>query len=414
MPAQTITADLIRNLQPPGQGQRIIRDDRLKGFGVRITANGALSFVMHLSIDGKERRHTLGSYPVMTLTEARELARQYRRSHELGRNPFAQIDAIKTAPRIVDLWERYDQEQLPQKALRTAADERAMWRDYILPEFGKRMVKDISADDIDQLHRRITQAGSPFRANRVHSSLRRALNLAIRWGWVEGNVANGLARNQEPPRNRYASADELAAIWRALDELQSRDAAEAIALLIMTGARKSEVLSARWADIDLDKGIWIKPAAATKQRAMHHAPLMSAATELLRKRRAQADDDAVWVFPSTGASGHLTDIKKAWRQVCEKADLKGFRLHDLRHTFASHVVSDTGSLYVAGQLLGHTQTQTTARYAHLLDDAMREALDQVAHPRPCDWAPQEAKKTVASVCSWRHSPLSQPDNSGMF
>jgi integrase len=105
---------------------------------------------------------------------------------------------------------------------------------------------------------------------------------------------------------------------------------------------------------------------------------MSAATELLRKRKAQADDDAVWVFPSTGASGHLTDIKKAWRQVCEKADLKGFRLHDLRHTFASHVVSDTGSLYVAGQLLGHTQAQTTARYAHLLDDAMRKALDQVS------------------------------------
>jgi hypothetical protein len=114
---QTITADLIRNLQPPGQGQRIIRDDRLKGFGVRVTANGALSFVMHLSIDGKERRHTLGSYPVMTLTEARELARQYRRSHELGRSPFAQIDALKTAPRILDLWERYDQEQLPQKAV---------------------------------------------------------------------------------------------------------------------------------------------------------------------------------------------------------------------------------------------------------------------------------------------------------
>ena len=146
----------------------------------------------------------------------------------------------------------------------------------------------------------------------------------------------------------------------------------------MTGARKSEVLSARWADIDLDGGIWIKPAAATKQRAMHHAPLMSAATELLRKRRAQAGNDAVWVFPSTGASSHLTDIKKAWRQVRDQAGLEDFRLHDLRHTFASRIVSDTGSLYVASQLLGHTQAQTTARYAHLLDDAMREALDQVS------------------------------------
>jgi len=374
MPVRTITAELIRNLQSPEQGQQIIRDDKQKGFAVRITATGAISFLMHLSSGGIERRRNLGRYPTTSLTEARGLAKQYRRMHELGEHPFALIDAAKTAPRVRDLWERYDKEHVLGKAPSTAADERSIWRDYVLPRLGDISVRDVSADDVDKLHRLVTEAGAPIRANRMHSSIRRALNLAIRWEWIERNVANGLVRNQETPRERYASPEEMGKLWRALDQLDNRDAADAIALLVLTGARKSEALSAKWADFDLENAVWTKPAATTKQRKVHRVPILADAVELLKRRRVQAADDAVWIFPSHGTTGHLTDIKKSWRCVCQLADLKDFRLHDIRHTFASRIISTSGSLDQTGKLLGHTQAATTLRYAHLLDEPLRKTL----------------------------------------
>ena len=376
MPVQSITADLIRNLKPPVKGQVIIRDDKLKGFGVRITAKGAISFLVHVSKDGVERRHTLGTYPTLTVAVAREAAKVFRQRHQLGQDPIGKLHLQKVAPRIADLWERYEHEHLPTKASRAAADERSMWRHYTLPTLGKRLVSELTPGDVDKLHRNITNEGKPVRANRVHESLRKALNLAKRWGWVDSNVAEGVKRNREEPRHRYASKDELTAIWEALEKLDNRSAADVIALLLLTGARRSEVLSARWQDFDLDTAIWIKPAATTKQRRLHRVPLAAAVLEILKRRRFEAPEEVPWVFPGKNPVHHMTDIKRAWQQVRDMADLNDFRLNDLRHTFASQVVSDTGSLYVTGQLLGHTQAQTTTRYAHLLDATLRKVVTE--------------------------------------
>jgi integrase len=204
------------------------------------------------------------------------------------------------------------------------------------------------------------------------------LNQAIRWGWTDRNPANGLRRNPEQARSRYASYDEIDRLREALAKLNNRNAADAISLLLLTGARKSEVLSARWKDIDLKTGTWVKPAAATKQKRLHQVPLSSEAVEILRSRHSKNEIASPWVFPFGAGGSHVIDIKKSWRQVCELAKLDNFRIHDLRHTFASRVISTTGSLYVTGQLLGHTQAQTTARYAHLLDDVLREATERAS------------------------------------
>jgi integrase len=378
MPSANITADFLRNLRPPPSGQVIYRDKDLKGFGVRITASGSVSFVLHISRQGVERRMTLGSYGVLPVSTARAAAKDRLHRYELGLDiPGKRANQVAT-PRLSDLWEKYRDEYLPAKAQKTIADETSMWRTDILPSLGDITVDELSPEAVEHLHRDITNRGAPIRANRAHSSLRKALNQAIRWGWTDRNPANGLRKNPEQPRSRYASTDEINRLWEALAELNSKNAVDAISLLLLTGARKSEVLSARWEDIDLETGTWVKPASTTKQKRLHQVPLSPEAVEIFRRRHSQRDVAAPWVFSAATGGGHVIDIKKSWKQVCELAKLDNFRIHDLRHSFASQVISATGSLYVTGQLLGHTQAQTTARYAHLLDDVMRDATERAS------------------------------------
>ena len=131
----------------------------------------------------------------------------------------------------------------------------------------------------------------------------------------------------------------------------------------------------RWADIDTEAGVWIKPAATTKQKAEHRVPLSEAACRLLGEMRQNAGDEAEWIFPAPIKAGHRTDIWEAWETLRRAADIPDVRTHDLRHSFASVLASQGNSLPIIGALLGHTTAATTHRYAHLLDDPLRRATE---------------------------------------
>jgi hypothetical protein len=146
---------------------------------------------------------------------------------------------------------------------------------------------------------------------------------------------------------------------------------------MLTGARRGEVLNARWEQFDLDGAVWTKPAATTKQRRLHRTPVSGAVVALLRTIRRRLPPDCQWVFPGDAPGKPMQEIKRFWDDVRAKTDLPGVRVHDLRHTFASLLVSGGMSLPMIGKLLGHTQVQTTARYAHLFDDPLRVGLEQV-------------------------------------
>ena len=168
---------------------------------------------------------------------------------------------------------------------------------------------------------------------------------------------------------------------KALAEHEDQQAADIVRLLLLTGARRGEVLSARWADLDLGEGKWSKPASSTKQKEAHEVPLSAPARQLLSEiRERQAGKRHAlgkYVFPGTGGSGHIVEIKKAWRALCRAAGITGLRIHDLRHSYASQLVSGGASLPLIGALLGHASPSTTARYAHLHHDPMREAAERV-------------------------------------
>jgi integrase len=379
-----LTDAIIKRLPTPKSGKRITLDDEVPGFGVRITAAGARSYVLRYTTRaGRERTHTIGDAEVWRCTAARAKARDLRRDIEDGGDPLADIEDARAAPSMADLIERFRVEHLVRKRESTCADYERMLRLHIGPHFGQHTkVADVRFEDVDALHRKITKSGSTYAANRCIAVMSKMFSLAIRWRMRTDNPCRGIERNPEAKRKRYLSADELVRLTRALAEYQDRQAADIVRLLLLTGARRGEVLSMRWADVDLANGIWSKPGSTTKQRTDHVVPLSAPARALLSgiaERSAREHPRrplGEFVFPGVGGTGHIVEIKRSWRHVTKAAAVTA-RLHDLRHSFASTLASGGASLPLIGALLGHSNPSTTHRYAHLFDDPQRAAVERV-------------------------------------
>ena len=403
--AQKLTDSIVKRLPTPEKGNRVHYDSEVRGFGVRVTAKGARAFILNYRTRaGRERRYTIGSFPDWKTTAARDEARELKRRIDRGEDPLAEIEADRDAKTVADLCDRYIDEHLPKKRESSRADDEGMIARYITqegtraakirPQLRHMKVAEVSFSDIDGLHRAITKRGKPYQANRVLALLSKMFSLAIRWQWRADNPCRGVERNQEEKRHRYLTGAELAGLTKALAEHPDQQAANIIRLLLLTGARRGEVQAARWADFDLEAGVWTKPGATTKQKTEHRVPLSAPARQLLAELRAKADKGAEYVFPGRGGKGHRSEIKTDWRALCLAAgivtretvrDARGrekmvvapsARIHDLRHTYASVLASAGLSLPVIGALLGHTQPQTTARYSHLFDDPLRAATER--------------------------------------
>ena len=373
--AEKLTDRLVKSLPAPKSGNRITYDTEVKGFGFRVTAKDARAFVLNFRIGGRERRYTIGSYPDWSVAAAREEAKRLKRQVNQGYDPMGARHADRAAPNVADLSARYLEEHASRKAPRAQKDDRAMLEKIVLPVIGRLKVADVRRDDIDQLHRAVSRT-RPIRANRVVQMLSKMFNLATRWEYRSDNPVKGVQRNPEPKRTRYLSSDELQRLISVLAEHPNQASVNVVRLLLLTGARRGEVLSATWDHFDLEAGIWTKPSAHTKQKQEHRVPLSAAAWQLLSEIKADARPSP-YLFPGRIPGEPLTDIKNFWTGVCKKAQLDNCRIHDLRHTYASILASAGLSLPVIGALLGHTQPNTTARYSHLFDDPLREATERV-------------------------------------
>jgi integrase len=375
----------VKRLPLPARGNRIHYDADVPGFGVRITVGGSRSFILNYTTrGGRERRYTIGRFPDWGTADARARARELRRLIDNGEDPLASIAAEREAPTVADLIKRFEAEHLPRLRASSQADYLRMIENHIRPHFGRHTkVADVRFEDIDRLHRRISAAGYLHRANRVTAVVSKMFSLAVRWHMRPDNPVKGIERNAEHPRYRYLKGDELIRLTQALTQYPDQQAANVIRILLLTGCRKGEGLSLRWADADLATGVWSKPASSTKQNRLHETPLSAPARQLLSEiRDAQISKNprrplGEYVFPGSGESGHLGNLKRPWRQLCKAAGITGLRIHDLRHSFASQLVSGGASLPLIGALLGHSNPTTTHRYAHLFDDPQRAAAEKV-------------------------------------
>jgi integrase len=381
---QHLTDAVIRRLPTPAEGNKVHYDDEVPGFGARVTSAGTRSFVLnYLTKGGRERRITIGSCADWTCTEARTEAKRLRHIVDQGGDPLADIQDARAAPTVAELADRFEQEHLSRKRASTARGYRHMLAAYIRPALGHLKVAEVTFSDVDALHRKITKSGSPYAGNRVVAVLSKMFSSAMRWNMRETNPAKGIERNLEHHRRRYLSTDELARLVAALAAHPDTQAANIVRLLLLTGARKGEALSCRWSGIDLAEGTWSKPPSSTKQKAHHEAQLSAPARQLLSEIREQQVAKhpkrplGEYVFPSSSETGHVVDIKKAWRHMCKAAGITELRIHDLRHSFASQAISGGASLPLVGALLGHSSPQTTARYAHMFTDPQRAAVERI-------------------------------------
>ncbi len=377
MAKQKLTKSVVERLSP-ADADYVVWDAELPGFGVRVKPSGVKSYVVQYRNrkTGASRRKTIGQHgPLLTFHKARERGRIILADALKGNDPIADDRAIRAAPTMKELAADYlEHHALPKKRARSAENDRSMLDRIILPRLGGKKVNAVQSRDLHALH--TAMKDTPYQANRVLALTSKMFSLAMKWGWRSDNPVKGIERFHEEHRERWLSDDELGRLLGALSTHPNQRAANAVRFQLLTGARIGEVLSARWSDVDLTRGVWIKPSHHTKQKRTEHLPLSAPALALLAEMRERAGAAERYLFPGNAHDKPLQGIKKFWCSITEQAGIEDYRLHDNRHTHASHLVSSGLSLEIVGRLLGHTNPLTTKRYAHLADDPLRAAAER--------------------------------------
>ena len=250
-------------------------------------------------------------------------------------------------------------------------------------------MRDIKRSDIAELHHALRK--TPYQANRTLGVLSKMFTLAEMWGWRPdgSNPCLHIKRYKEEKRERFLSAEEFARLGEALDEIlrdgsETRSAVVAIRLLMLAGCRLSEIQKLRWEHVDLEAGELRLPETKTGGRA---APLAPSAVRLLQA--LPRDEDNPWVISGRKPGSHLTDLQHPWRRIRARAELDDVRMHDLRHSFASRALALGEGLPTIGKLLGHTQVQTTAPYAHLARDTVKASAARIGENIELDLDPNQ-------------------------
>ena len=380
-----LTSRFVSSLRPPASGQRIDFDTDIPGFGVRTTAAGAKSWILDYRIDGRQRRLTIGRVAIglaisnpdpehpapkfWNVVQARLEAAKLRHDIDMGRDPLGERQDTRNAPTIGELADEFMTKHVQRKRRSTTADSyQGLIDQHIKPALGNRKVAALKHDEIDRWHGKISE-DTPYRANRALAVLSKMMSFAGR----PDNPCRGIERAPEDKRSRYATSEELKALLTALAGAHDRTLAKAVLLLALTGARRGELLDAKWAQFDMVRGVWSKPASSTKQKKAHTVPLSSSALAVI----ASMEHSGLELFPG-GVEANKHRLRGCWEQALADAGITGLRLHDLRHTFASVLASQPGaSLPLIGAMLGHGSAATTHRYAHLFDDPQRAAAERV-------------------------------------
>jgi len=442
-----LTETTVKKLPIPQKGSYLYRDDSIPGFACAVTSYGGRSFVLAYCIRGKEHRMVIGRYfpgssGGESVTSARRKALKLRELIDDGIDPMEQREQEqqereqeeRSQRTVTELSQAYlERWAIPRNRPSSVRNDKSMLNGIILPRFGSMHVNAVLQRDVEILMSDLE--ATKFRANRVRSLLGKMFNLAIEWEWTAKNPVKGVPKYHEKKRQTWLEAEQLESLGKALRAYPKQDggkykrereaAASAIALLVETGSRETEVLAARWEEFDLRRAIWTKSYERTKQKTTEHVPLSEAAMKVLKRMQAKKPVSP-WLFPGNGTGKARVTIHRAWVAVCHMAGLatevkvivyryrcpvcrKKFsqttrnpmckecgpgpapirigqgelsrwkpilRLHDLRHSYASNLASAGVSLVTIGKLLGHRRSETTARYAHISETAARAAAEK--------------------------------------
>lgn len=372
------TKKRLESLQPPtaGSGRDYYRDERTPGLGLYVTENGTRSFFLYKKIAGRPARVLIGRFPAVTVDAARKRATELAGSIAKGADPQSDRRRARGEPTIGDLFSGWLQHAKARK--RTWKEDERQFNKF-LATWSTRKLPSIKPRDVAEWHNRIGKNHGPYAANRALALLRAAFNKAESIvGYSGSNPAKGVSMFPEQSRERFLQGDEMPRFFTALEAEPNGTLRDFFVIALMTGARRGNVQSMKWADVDLDARVWHITGADAKAGKPISVPLVDQAVEILNRRSAE-NGDGQFVFPAESKTGHLVEPKFAWRRLLERAGISDLRFHDLRHTLASFLAIGGESLSIIGKALGHGSIATTGRYAHLSHDPVRLAMDKATN-----------------------------------
>ncbi|WP_185958898.1 site-specific integrase [Thalassovita litoralis] len=384
----------------PRDNRFVVWDAEISGFGVRVAPSGRKTYVLKYRVgggrSGRVRWAVIGAHGTLTPDQAREAARRWASDVAAGGDPAGAKADLRNAPTVGDLLDLYLSDHVGKKNKGSTAKNAALLvNNVIRPALGKIKVADVTVGDVARFHN--ANAKTPYQANRALAVLSKAFGLAEVWGMRPdgSNPCKNVERFKEQSRERFLTGAEFQRLGDILAQAEreplriaaadgkerlaqvNHQAIRAIRLLIFTGARVGEILGLRWEYIDAGNGRASLPDSKTGKKVIQ---LPAPALEILAAAECPEDGKGYVIRGGNGSDPEvpLVNIKGPWGVIRQAAGLEGLRLHDLRHAFASIAVAGGFSLPMIGALLGHRETKTTQRYAHLSDDPQRAAADQIA------------------------------------
>jgi integrase len=353
-------------------------DSQVSGLKLLVGKNGNKKFLFRYTLRSRKCSTALGSYGALTVDEARTLANQYKALVSLGRDPKQERDDFKNR---ISFGAFVSEHYLPHATIykRSIAGDESKLRLYLLPKFGHIPLADISTQALQSYHNHLKVKLSPATANRHLSLLHRILSLSVRWGYLEKNVCTGISKFQENNKHqRFLSNEEIRNLFTSADTDENIFAAAYIKILLLTGVRRSEGLGLKWEHLQLggSKPMWYVPH--TKSGKSRYVILNPMALKILEALPKIQGNPYVFVGKVTG--NPIQNPMKAFKRIIVRAGIEStFRLHDIRHTVASLIVNNGGSLYDVQAALNHANSSMSERYAHLSSESMTKTSENISN-----------------------------------
>ena len=353
-------------------------DSIVSGLKLLVGKNGNKKFLFRYTLRSRKCSSALGSFGALTVDEARTLANHCKALVSQGRDPKQEKDEFKNR---ISFAEFVNEHYLPHATTykRSIASDESKLRLYLLPKFGHVPMADISTQALQTYHNHLKVKLSPATANRHLSLLHRLFSLSVQWGYLEKNVCTGISKFQENNQHqRFLSNEEIRHLFSAADTDENIYAAAYIKMLLLTGVRRSEGLGMKWEHLRLDgsKPMWYVPHTKSgKSRYVILNPMALQILEALPKIHGNP-----YVFVGKVQGNAIQNPMKAFKRIIARAGVEStFRLHDIRHTVASLIVNNGGSLYDVQAALGHANSSISERYAHLSSESMTKTSDNISN-----------------------------------
>jgi len=369
------TKEAIAKIVLPKDGRDIYKDTKEQGLILIVSYTGKKAFYIAKNIkierDKKYYRKKVGDFPDLSISDARAKVSDLKVQIAKGFNPFEEATETLKEITFKELFDKYINDYAKHSTKGWKAD---------IADINKKAqtlydkgISSITKEEIQNIFNKLTTTSGKYAANRFLDRLKAIFNKGIEWDLLEKNPTNGIKQNKKKTRDRYITAEEVDAFLKAVEEEKNPIMRDFLLISLYTGIREGNVKSMRWKDISFESKTWY--LGDTKNGESQYVALSDKAVTTLKKIAKTTTSQ--WVLPSDrSASGHIEEPRKAMLRALKKANMEDFRIHDLRRTRGSWMAMAGASQYIIGKALNHKSPSSTAIYARLSLDPVREFMEK--------------------------------------